>query len=157
VTIYKYLEKMDSYISKADWGGLEKAYEQVAKKSVTEKQVQKILEINLSDYQNKLSKGLVSAVRKAKRTEAKAIYFEYDLDNDWASNFFICPDYKTPDAEDDDWASDWIDEVKGPDCVAFGTLYDTSFDRTAFARGNNLLLITRTVATLGRCSESLRL
>ena len=53
----------------------------------------------------------------------------------------------------DEWACDWLDEVKGSDLISFGDLYIPGFDEPEIARGANIYLIARTVAAFGRCAE----
>jgi hypothetical protein len=85
--------------------------------------------------------------------QAKAIYFEYDLDNDWQGCFFICQNYNLQSSGDDEWACDWVDELEGDDLETFGNLYVPGFDSTEKAKGVNLYLIVRTVSAFGRCCE----
>ncbi|MBJ7968333.1 hypothetical protein JDS84_33600, partial [Bacillus cereus] len=75
----------------------------------------------------------------ANQNSAEAIYFEYDMDNDWNSTFFICDEYTKLSEEDDDWASDWISEVEGPDLKEFAQIYNENrFDNNEKALGTTL-------------------
>ena len=95
-----------------------------------------------------------SALQAAARCRANAVYFEYDLDNDWQSAFFLCEKYKPESAQDDDWACDWIENFSGPDFPEASDIYrENHFDRTPIAKGSTLYLIARTVAAFGRCFE----
>jgi hypothetical protein len=88
-----------------------------------------IKHINLDTYQFKLEHAYLKAVDLAKQKSSTAIYFEYDLDNEWQSHFFLCP-YYTPlklyDTVDapDDWACVFDNEViQGPDLNVFSNLF----------------------------------
>lgn len=49
---------------------------------------------------------------------------------------------------DDEWAMDWIVDIKGPDLEEFAEIYEENgFDRSKKAIGNTLYLIVRTVLT----------
>jgi hypothetical protein len=154
--MYYYIEQMYSYIEARDWLGLESNFERIAESLAGKECASKISEVNLSSYQKSLCAQLSFAVDKAQNSDAKAIYFEYDLDNDWQSYFFICQDYKRQAIGDDEWACDWVDELKGIDLNSFGDLYVSGFDSTEAAKGANLYLIARTVATFGHCCENFK-
>ena len=151
--IYDYIEQMNPHINAKDWNALESHFKKVAESLAGKQYASKIAEVDLSSYQNSLCAELSLAVEKARHSLAKAVYFEYDLDNEWQSNFFVCQDYNLQLSGDDEWACDWIDEVKGSDLTSFGDLYIVGFDSTEAARGANVYLIARTVAAFGRCCE----
>ena len=153
MNIYNYIEQMSSYINAKDWQGLESNFKKNAEFLAGKEHASEIAEVDLSSYQNSLCAKLSIAVEKARNSNAKAIYFEYDLDNDWQSYFFVCQNYNQQTIQNDDWACDWIDELKGNDFSLFGDLYVTGFDSTEVAKGVNLYLIARTIATFGRCCE----
>jgi hypothetical protein len=155
--IFKLIEKMDSFISARDWHGLESAYNQIARRLAGEIQATRISGVALANYQKTLAKKLRLTVKKAQARKAKAIYFEYDLDNDWESTFFICPDYNPQSIGDDDWACDWTENIAGPDMPAFCALYRKhGFTQEKQAVGSAAYLIARTVAVFGRCVEEIK-
>ena len=151
--IHGYIEQMSPYLDAKDWGGLESRYEKVAQSLAGSAQASRISHVNLSVYEEGLCRGLSLALERARGLSAQAVYFEYDLDNDWASNFFICRGYNAKEAGDEDWARKWVGEVEGVALPAFGSLYETGFDATQHSRGTNAYLIARTVAAFGRCAE----
>jgi hypothetical protein len=157
MNIYKLIEKMIPFIRARDWEGLESAYNQIACRLAGEMQAVRISAVALADYQKTLSKKLKLAVKKAKALKAKAIYFEYDLDNDWESEFFICPDYYSQRAGDDDWICDWMEDFSGPNLPAFCAIYQKhGFDKDDTATGSTCYLVARTVAIFGRCLEEIK-
>ena len=150
--IHYYIEQMSPYLDAKDWGGLESRYEEVARSLAGCEQASKISRVNLSDYEESLRHGLSLALERARELSANAVYFEYDLDNNWAGTFFICRDYEAREAGDEEWACKWVGEVGGVEWPALGSLYAPEFDATKRARGTNAYLIARTVAAFGRCA-----
>jgi hypothetical protein len=151
--IYNYIERMSDYIELKNWNGLESHFKTIAQSLAGEEIASDISEVNLSNYQKQLCADLTLAIEKARNLNAKAIYFEYDLDNDWQSHFFVCQNYNLPTEGDDEWACDWLDEFESTDSPSFGDLYIPGFDSTEIAKGASLYLIARTVAAFGRCCE----
>ena len=151
--IYDYIEQLTPYINSGYWDALESHFKSIAENLAGKQYASKIAEADLSSYQASLCAGLSLAIEKARDLDAKAIYFEYDLDNKWQSNFFLCQDYNSQISGDDEWACDWLDEVNGPDLPLFGGLYVEGFDSTEHAKGANVYLVARTVAAFGRCCE----
>ena len=150
--IDSYFDQMDSYLVAKDWDGLEAKFEEIATRLAGSYQSSRIASIDFSQYQKSLCKSFTTAIERANAFPAKAVYFEYDLDNDWQSSFFICQHYNPGAAGDDDWASDWVDQVNGPDFPELSEIYsEHHFDKTDTAKGSTLFLVARTVATFGRC------
>jgi hypothetical protein len=157
MNIYKLMEKMNPFLRARDWEGLESAYNQIARRLAGEMLTVKISAVTLVDYQRALSEKLKLVVKKAEALKAKAIHFEYDLDNDWEGAFFICPDYHLQNIGDDDWACDWMEDFSGPNLPAFGAIYQKhGFDKDDTAIGSTCYLIARTVAAFGRCLEEIK-
>lgn len=152
--IYAHLSDMKSFIASRDWNGLESAYRGLAAELAGEEQVGRIARLAFPAYQLRLQPYLTKARTAAARHSAKAIYFEYDLDNDWQSAFFICDKYNSESAHDDDWACNWTEDFRGPDFAEASAIYrENPFDRTPVAQGSTLFLVARTVASFGRCCE----
>jgi hypothetical protein len=155
--IFNLIDGMNPFIGERDWDGLEIEFANVAKLLGGAELTDKIAQIDISEYQKRMCDGLSSVVPKAKTHKAKAVYFEYDLDNNWDSHFFVCENYKPIKNEykpgDDDWACDWIEDFALGRFKPFGDLYLPEFGETEVSRGVNLFLIARTVAAFGRCSD----
>lgn len=113
----------------------------LAGESITES----LVAIDTADYVASLAEVARLAVTKAQEANAPAVYFEYDLDNAWSSNFFICSTYN---AVDSDWASDWQDHVPGPSMPAFAAPYDSRFGDDPASQGRTVLLAARTMAAI---------
>lgn len=150
--IYEHIEAMNAFIMSRKWDELENEFRHVAENLAGLGKAQAIAEVNLSRYQELIGIGLDKAVIKARQNGAKAIYFEYDLDNGWSSNFFICPTYNPASEGDEDWACDWSGEVRGPSNDALAQLYIPGFDKPQEAKGSTLYLVARTIAAFGRCA-----
>ena len=98
-----------------------------------------------------LSVGLSEALKAAEEQEAKAILFEYDMENGWGSRFLIYKSYSPESAGDDEWTSEWASELEGPGVPEFGSFFQTyGFDRSDQAKGATLYMAARTVAAMGR-------
>jgi len=118
----------------------------------------RISTLDFRPYQQGIADSFAEAIRRFDGSTAVALYFEYDLDNDWDSAFFLCPEYNPESAEDEDWACDFVDDIAGPGFPEASELYrENNFDRTPMALGSTLYLVARTVAAFGRCAERVQL
>ncbi len=149
------LEEMRSYIANNDWDGLEKNARKRAEKLAGKELAAAVAKVDLSKYTEQLEDVMKDAFESAEQQEASAVYFEYDMDNQWSGTFFVCPDYSPEDDEDDDWAADYDEEFEGPENADLTELYESGFDTDDRERGLNGYLIARTVATFGRCVEEM--
>jgi hypothetical protein len=107
--------------------------------------------LDAADYVVGLEAGALAAANRAKTLMAPAVYFEYDMDNGWSSNFFICSAYSSSDS---DWASDWQDHVQGPSMPSFAREYASGFATDAISQGRTVMLIARTLAALLEATKS---
>ena len=149
--IYEYLAQMKPYIERHDWAGLEEAFRALAEKLSGPEAVERVGSLDFVSYQAAISAGLDQAWESASRLRIQAVYFEYDLDNDWDSAFFLCDSYLSEAAKDDDWAGRYSETVPGPRFREASSIYNESgFDGTDLAKGSTLYLIARTVAAFGR-------
>jgi hypothetical protein len=154
--IYEHLAEMKPFIQKQDWKGLETKYSTLCNALSGGAESKRISAISLTAYLVSLRKALTKSVSEAHKHKAKAIYFEYDLDNTWDSNFFICPAYNPEPQGDEDWACDWVSEVPGPSHQPMSEIYlENHFDKTDKAKGNTLYLVARTVSVLGQAMEGI--
>jgi hypothetical protein len=101
--------------------------------------------LDTAGYVAGLEVGAHAAAAKAQEVEAQAVYFEYDPDNQWSSNFFICGSYSAADSA---WASEWQDRVPGPSMAAFAAQYDSRFGDDPSSQGRTVMLVARTMAAL---------
>ena len=146
------LSRFGKLIAKKNLDGLESIYHNQAREWSGRGLARKIGEVDLKAYQSMLSPGLAEAERSAEEHEAKAIYFEYDMDNGWEGRFIVCRRYAPESAKDEEWTDEWIAEFEGPGIPEFGCFYrEFGFDRTDQAKGSTLYMIARTVASLVRC------
>ncbi|KEO83995.1 hypothetical protein [Tumebacillus flagellatus] len=108
--------------------------------------------VSLEDYQAQLEKGLHRALQLAKRTFAQAVYFEYDLDNNWDSSFTVCKEYYPLEADNEDWAAPGpgTRDFPGPSLPAFAELY-TDFDTP-----ETLSLIAATVLVFAKACRTVQ-
>lgn len=144
--IYDYLDLLQKDIQTSPIQEIEQRYFDICTKLCGTDIAKAIQLVSLKDYQEALQDLLAHGLTVAYSEGAKAIYFEYDLDNDWDSTLFICEDYQPLEEDDDEWACEWVDEINGPSLATFGNLYEShGFDDTNEAIGSTLYLIVRTV------------
>lgn len=154
--VYTNIERMEPYLLARDWDGLERSFEAVCREKAGEAQASRISRVDLTGYEAALRDGLRGAMIAARVVGAKAIYFEYDLDNRWDSTFFACQGYAPRSAGDDDWACEWAADITGPSLEEFGKIYlENDFARNDTAIGSTVYLVARTVAAFGRAAEGL--
>jgi hypothetical protein len=105
---------------------------------------------DLSPYLDDVSSAFASSFAIATEHKCPAIYFEYDLDNNWDSNFFICPQYNPPDADDDDWACDSDHRIVAGSQDDFAAIYiqTDNFCNNDESTAITLYLISRTTELL---------
>lgn len=153
--IYDQLDEMKSLIAQGDWDGIEKAAKKRCEKLAGKEIATEIAEISLTEYSDELEEALKRAYEEAEEAEAPAVYFEYDMDNEWNGALYVCPEYAPEDEEDDDWATNSDSELEAPNKPEFAEIYREDFDEDDIDRGVNGYLIARTVAAFGRCVDSL--
>ena len=105
----------------------------------------------MRDYQETLTTGLSVAVAKAKAAGARAIYFEFDVDYNWRSWFFICPEY--PRRWQRLLGRDYLEEIDGPEMPWLSKVYREFDAYTPREATMESYLIARTFACFGRASQ----
>ena len=91
--IYKYFDQIQTELLDHPWQEIEEKYYDLCSKSAGEEQAKRIQIIDLDSFQSKLNDALHVLLQTTDKDSAAAIYFEYDMDNDWQSILFICDDY----------------------------------------------------------------
>ncbi|UAT29026.1 hypothetical protein [Pseudobacillus badius] len=144
--IYDYLDDIQGDIFSLDRKELEKKYFEICKHTVNKDIAQKIQQVDLNNYTASLIQKFQQILQHSAIKDLTAIYFEYDIDNNWEGTFFPCPDYISLSEEDDDWAADWIEVVDGPSLPPFSEIYDQygGFEEDDEA-GVTIYLIVRTI------------
>ncbi|MDT0145988.1 hypothetical protein Q9R38_05685 [Priestia aryabhattai] len=158
MNIFDCLDELQAELFEKSYEEIEAKYYELCSTQVEGNEAERIHNINLDTFQMKVKSSLQEAVCIVNEQSAKAIYFEYDMDNDWESTFFIYDGYSSLIEEDDDWASDWIDEMEGPNNKEFAQIYqENGFDATEKARAITLFLIVRTLVAFGTVAKSMKL
>lgn len=161
--IFNQLSEMKHYIKDNAWDELEKTYFHLCKELSGEDIALHIHNLSIEAYEKQLEFYSKKALELGDKHKAKAIYYEYNLDNDWNSYFFICPSYNSEEEEDEDWACDFIiddcevDELSWTPTLDFGDIYATlsGFGRNDEESAIILLLVARTVSCFGRVIQRL--
>lgn len=149
------ISQMNPIIQRRDWNNLEATYHTTCKELADQEHALRIRNVDIAVYQMELCNTLTDAIILARKKKAKAVYFEYDPDNSWKGDCFICTQYFPETERNDDWASEWITYITGPKLEAFSDIYREAggFAKTNRAVGSTSYLIARTVAIFGRCVE----
>lgn len=149
INFYQLQENLEEDIKHLNPTDLEEKYYEICIKLAGLDYARKIYSLSLESYKNELRDRFQQALTIAEKAKAKAIYFEYDMDNSWSSAFYIHEEYNPQEYGDDDWACDWIDQVDGPFNESFAQIYkENGFDVHDCAIGTHIYLIARTVALL---------
>lgn len=148
--IFEELEVMQNMIPPKDWTEFESHYRNLCSKTANSNIAERIERVDFSEYSKELESSWKLSLSSSDK--ANAIYFEYDLDNNWDSSFFVCQEYTKREFGDDDWACEWLKDLQGPKFEELTEIYaDTdNFCKTPEATAITLYLIARTVATFGR-------
>lgn len=147
-------DEMQVLINRQDWEGLEALGFQGCSEFVDEGVARSINAIDFDSYQRVLHPLIQKAVLRARELNVAAIYFEYNSDNLWQSDFFLCDQYFRRDEKDEDWACEWVEEVHGPDFSAAAEIYESyPYRGTIKSTWPLAFLVARTVCALGRCVE----
>ena len=151
------IEEMTPFIRERAWDLLETTYHEIAARHSGRALAGSIAAVDLVGYQKVIAAGLKKALARARKTHARTVYFEYDLDNGWNSEFFICPDYRPEADGDDDWASDYDEHLPGPGQSELGRIYreNPGFASPDETMGTTIYLIARTVTAFGRAADGI--
>lgn len=158
--IIRYLALIRDWTSRADWSLPETEAARICRNLAGEKRASEIGKIDLAPYSQQLAASLARAYDLAGQTKAQAVYFEYDLDNGWESNFFLCPTYvalaDVASPKDDDWACNWVGEFSGPSHADLTSEYSKfGFDGSPEAIGSTVYLVGRTISAFGAAFSQL--
>ena len=109
----------------------------------------RIASIDLGEYEHQLHAALERA-HASLSEEIRAVYFEYDMSNDWQGHVFLCSEYLPPEDDAEDWACEFDLVLPGPDLPSFAEA-----DR-ALASGFDsatVFLVARTSSAFGRAAS----
>lgn len=140
-------------LRKSKWDAMEADYRRRAVAAVGEKVAGQIARVSLTTYGRRAGAMMRKALAEAAKTNAPAVYFHFDMLNDWAGDALVCNDYKPESDGDDDWASKVRKRIPGELTQrAFGDVYT---ERCASSTGRKAdavesYLIVRTLAAIGR-------
>lgn len=140
-------------IADRDWDGLERLYRRRLDQ-VDHEAAGTIASVDLAAYESQLRQRLRDVVQAADGSVA-AVYWEFDVDNNWSSAFFLCTDYAPEEAQADDWAASFVGSnvIAGPSMPVLATLLGTTWAGGQADVSRNLYLVARTIATVGRAAD----
>ncbi|MFU1994063.1 hypothetical protein [Priestia megaterium] len=155
--IFNCLDELQVELFQGSTGEIEAKYYELCSTVVEGDAAKRIRNINLDTFQTQLKSSLEEALYIANEQSGKAIYFEYDMENYWESAFFVCDEYSRLSEEDDNWASDWIEEIEGPSHKEFAQIYqENGFNATEKAKAITLFLIVRTLVAFWIVANSIK-
>jgi hypothetical protein len=163
ITYDDFLDMIQTFSQQKDWDGLESYFHQYCEGFVSADVAAAIKNVDLDKCEPYLRDKATEALSLAKVYNVKAVYYEYNVQNDWASNFYICPQYNSIEMQDDDWVVNFIPLVNQPE------EYEPSLDTEPFKFPDFLYqcegveertvveyyLIARTTALFGRATETI--
>jgi hypothetical protein len=151
--VFSQIELMKPLIRACDWVGLEQQSELRCQEHAGETDSLSISRVPVQAYQTALASSLSFAVAKANAASAKAIYFEFDMEDGWTSWFFICPTYQ--ERWDRLLGTDYLEEIDGPRMPQFAEIYGELQIFAPVPREATMTsyLIARTFACFGRASQ----
>ena len=151
--VFSQVEMMKPLIRACDWDALERQAEARCREHAGESDTRSIASILLQPYEQALGSSLSLAVSKARASDAKAIYFEFDMEDGWRSWLFICPHY--PQRWDRLLGSDYLEELDGPRMPNLASIYGELQIFAPVPRETCMTsyLVARTFACFGRASQ----
>lgn len=154
--IFEHLDELQVDLREKNLEEIEEKYFNICSELAGTERANSIKRVDLNEYVNELKTGLEQSLKIAQEQTARAIYFEYDLDNNWDSSFFICDEYSPLEDEDDDWASDWNENLEGSSLEEFADIYQLDgFDSNEAAIGSIIYLVARTVISYAKAYQIL--
>jgi hypothetical protein len=138
------VEIAQGFADAADWDGLERAAQELGARGLPGEIVDRVRSIDLGGYEDTLVEMLRAGDAKAKRG-VRALYWEFDLDNGWASSLALCGSFDVLDGE---WTTDERAWMEGPDCSAFAAAYEAVRHESQDAVESTF--VGRTYAAFGR-------
>ena len=154
-------EEMDNDARSGRWEEIEDKWYQKCAQLSGKEVADRIASVDMTEYGSKLEEQMRKALLVASKESAKAVYFEYDIDNDWDGEFFICTAYspfvgRSEDAlEAEDWCCDWDTAVGGPAMPIFTQIYKKH--GAFFKKGEDATyyMIMRTAYAFAKCVEKM--
>ncbi len=146
------------FARKAQWKDLEEHARQSAQAIANPDVVNAVTAVPLDDYEIALRELIRRAYEKASQSSMQALYFEFDMDNEWHSAIFLCKEYEPESKADDEWAADFSEDITGPELPPFGDIYgDHAWGDSRPTKSIERYLIARTLAAVGRAASGLDL
>lgn len=112
----EFLSLVQTFVKQKNWDGLESYFNQYCAYFVSDKVAAAIKNVDLTECGHYLTYKAKEALALCKIYDTKAIYYEYNMLNDWASQFYICSQYNSIKENNDGWIKSFIplgDELEG--------------------------------------------
>ncbi len=160
LSLKDFLEKLQRFAAEKKWNELEGYFYEYCLHYSSKETANSIKKALLEEYKQAIEVLNDRALSLAKQHNAKAVYFEYNLDNGWNSGYWICENYLSKEEKDDDWAADFmllddeLDFYPGFGEFDFANYYRSGFMATTLNAAVNFYLIARTTALFGKMNDS---
>lgn len=146
---YNYFLDFEKFIIDGDLKGAEDFALKTSKDlGLSDRLLKTINNINLSNYEKSIEEAIPEAIEVAKEFNAKAIYFDYDIDNDWDSYLFICSDYNSIEEDNEDWSTKWVASINTVSLFDYADIFLKEANQDFFKKDKDtailLILIART-------------
>jgi len=152
--IYDFLDMLQEQLQTLSLTEIEKYYDALCRILAEEALADSIKQLSLDAYQEQLTQGLEKSVEQVVAGVGSAIYFEYDMDDNWQGSFYLCTEYVPGE---DDWACEWEEVVEGSSLKEFGALImQHGFDKNDTSIGVTMYLVARTVCTFVKAVDSVK-
>jgi len=151
VDVYEFAAANQGLLDGGNWDAYELSSRSAAESLAGQRLIDKIAHIDLGPYTIGLEDLLHTAMSEAGELAPTAMYFEYDLDNDWESGVFYCRSFEPPVIPFVEWPADFKTYTEGPTLPEFARLFARyGWSKDGRSRGVVLLTVARTTAAFGR-------
>lgn len=151
--VYEHLRQMAPRISARDWADLEFTYRAVCARLCGPGTADRIAKIELGGYVDALASGLSRSLLRAQALGAKAVHFEFDLEEGWKGEFLLCRRYTSGS---ESWIENAAEELPGPDCPELARVFEAyGFDDSSASTGALVYLLARTAGAVGQAFDAI--
>ena len=154
---YNYFLDLEKFIIDGDLKGAEDFAVKTCKSlGLSDKMLKMINNVNLGNYEKSIEKAIPEAIEVAKEFDAKAIYFDYDIDNDWDSYLFICSDYNSVEDDNEGWSTKWVASINTVSLYEYADIFLKEAKQNFFESNEDtailLMLIAKTNILFARAA-----
>ena len=144
---YNYFLDFEKFIIDGDLKGAEDFALKTAKElGLSDRLLKTINSVDVSKYEKSIEEAIPEAIEVAKEFNAKAIYFDYDIYNDWDSYLFICSDYNDIEKDDEDWSTKWVASINTVSLFDYADIFLKEANQDFFEGSNDTAILLMLIA-----------